>query len=405
MTTATTYLGDFRIIRPTYSANHDDSVEWLSRAHAKAESVVRKADPAFDPEAFRRSMDRHVRRFGCPEGSLAARGHDLSDFLHLDWERMRVFNLDQHPSGAGMDVRMEVFAEIADRMAEAFYPAGEEPPRDIIHVTCTGYVAPSAAQKLVVGRGWQERTGTTHAYHMGCYASMPAVRIAAGYLALAAGRTGPEAGRMDNPSAGRVDDPPAGRVDILHSEICTLHLDPARHLPEQLVVQSLFADGHIRYSVSGARGKGPSLAYLGCREALIPGSLGAMGWILGDKGMRMILAREVPELISAAVKDFLRGLFESTGVAAAEALGRGLFAVHPGGPRIIDKVASLLELAPAQVQASRDVLRECGNMSSATLPHIWARIAADPAVAPGTLVTSLAFGPGLTVYGAMLRKA
>ena len=44
-------------------------------------------------------------------------------------------------------------------------------------------------------------------------------------------------------------------------------------------------------------------------------------------------------------------------------------------------------------------------MSSATLPHIWARIAADPAVAAGTLVTSLAFGPGLTVYGAVLRKA
>lgn len=394
MTAATAYLGDFRIIRPTYSANHDDSVAWLSRAHAKAESVLRKDDPSFDPDAFRRSMDRHVRRFGCPAESLASRGHDLPDFLHLDWERMRVFNLDLCPSGAGMDERMAVFAEIADRMAEAFYPAGEEPPRDIIHVTCTGYVAPSAAQKLVVGRGWQERTGTTHAYHMGCYASMPAVRIAAGYLALSAGGTGAEAGRMD-----------AARVDILHSEICTLHLDPARHLPEQLVVQSLFADGHIRYSVRGVRGKGPSLAFLGCREALVPGSLGAMGWILGDKGMRMILAREVPELISAALKDFLRGLFDSTGVAAAEALGRGLFAIHPGGPRIIDKVAALLELAPDQVRASRDVLRECGNMSSATLPHIWARIAADPAVAPGTLVTSLAFGPGLTVYGAILRKA
>lgn len=86
-------------------------------------------------------------------------------------------------------------------------------------------------------------------------------------------------------------------------------------------------------------------------------------------------------------------------------MGRGLFAVHPGGPRIIDKVAALLELTPGQVEASRGVLRDCGNMSSATLPHIWARMAANPAVPAGTLITSLAFGPGLTVYGAMLRKA
>ena len=69
-------------------------------------------------------------------------------------------------------------------MAEAFYPGGEEPPDDIIHVTCTGYEAPSAVQKLAVRRGWQDRVGITHAYHMGCYASMPAVRMATGYLAL-----------------------------------------------------------------------------------------------------------------------------------------------------------------------------------------------------------------------------
>jgi predicted naringenin-chalcone synthase len=51
------------------------------------------------------------------------------------------------------------------------------------------------------------------------------------------------------------------------------------------------------------------------------------------------------------------------------------------------------------------VLRDHGNMSSATLPHIWARIAVDTSVPSGTLITSLAFGPGLTVYGAVLRKA
>ena len=183
-------IGDFRILRPRYAADHAASVRWLSSAHAKSESVLR--GPEFDAEAFRRSMERHITRFGCGPESLASRGHDLEDFLHLDWDRMRLFNLEADPRGAGMTARMEVFTEIADRALEVFYPAregdgisvsAETPPDELIHVSCTGYVAPSAAQKLVMRRGWQTRVGVMHAYHMGCYASMPALRMASAFLA------------------------------------------------------------------------------------------------------------------------------------------------------------------------------------------------------------------------------
>jgi len=78
--------------------------------------------------------------------------------------------------------------------------------------------------------------------------------------------------------------------------------------------------------------------------------------------------------------------------------------VHPGGPKIIDRVREVLELDEPQVRASRDVLHDFGNMSSATLPHIWMRLLADPAVPRGTLIPSLAFGPGLTVCGAVFEK-
>ncbi|MEO6095610.1 MAG: 3-oxoacyl-[acyl-carrier-protein] synthase III C-terminal domain-containing protein [Fibrobacteria bacterium] len=383
-------IGDFHILRPRYSADHAASVRWLSSAHAKSESVMRGA--GFDAEPFRRSMERHIARFGCGPESLASRGHDLDDFLHQDWERMRLFNLDKDPRGAGMSARMEAYAETADRMLEEFYPplSGDEaPPQEIIHVSCTGYVAPSAAQKLIVRRGWQERVGVVHAYHMGCYASMPALRMASAFIASPRNRA---------PAAA------ARRVDIVHTEICTLHFDPSRHNPEQLVVQGLFADGHIRYGVRPDDG-GPGFRFLGVHEEIVPGSLGSMGWILGDKGMEMMLARDVPDLISASLRDFLRRLFERTGTDPAEAMGKGLFAVHPGGPRIIDKVAEILELRPGHVAASRAVLKACGNMSSATLPHVWAAMLADASIPSGTLVTSLAFGPGLTVYGTVLRKA
>ena len=89
-----------------------------------------------------------------------------------------------------------------------------------------------------------------------------------------------------------------------------------------------------------------------------------------------------------------------------EAFDASLRARNPlWGVRDIDKVAEILELRPGQVAASRAVLKACGNMSSATLPHVWAAMLADAAIPSGALVTSLAFGPGLTVYGAVLRKA
>jgi predicted naringenin-chalcone synthase len=398
-------IGDFRILRPRHVADHAASVRWLSAAHAKSEAVLR--GPGFDAGPFQRSMERHITRFGCGPESLATRGHDLEDFLHQDWARMRLFNLDRDPQGAGMSARMEVFAEIADRMLEEFYPEASAPPEEIIHVSCTGYVAPGAAQKLVVRRGWQDRVAVMNAYHMGCYASMPALRMATAFLASPRHHASAAAAPASPSSAANapgVRDGNSARVDIVHTETCTLHFDPSRHSPEQLVVQSLFADGHIRYGVRADDG-GPGLRFLGVHEEIIPGSLGSMAWNLGDKGMQMTLARDVPELISGALRDFLSRLFHRTGTDPAEALGKGLFAVHPGGPRIIDKVAGLLELQPHQVAASRAVLKACGNMSSATLPHVWAAMLADGSIPSGTLVTSLAFGPGLTVYGAILRKA
>lgn len=390
-------IGDFRILRPRYPLDQAVSGRWLAAAHAKSEAVAR--GPGFDEESFRRTMERHIARFGCGPDSLASRGVDLEDFLHRDWSRMRIFNLEAEPRGAGMAARMEVFAGIADRMLEGFYPepgptgppgsvVPDAPPDEIIHVTCTGYVAPSAAQKLVARRGWQDRVAVTHAYHMGCYASLPALRMASAYLASPRSRH-----RKGN------------RIDIVHTEACTLHLDPARHEPEQLVVQSLFSDGHIRYSLMDEAGaSGGGLRLLGVHEEIVPGSEGAMGWRLGDHGMRMILAREVPDLIAGSLKGFLRRMFDRVGADPAEALSRGVFAIHPGGPRIIDKVAGLLELSPRQVAASRGILKAYGNMSSATLPHVWATMLADPDLPSGTLISSLAFGPGLTVYGALLRK-
>ena len=129
-----------------------------------------------------------------------------------------------------------------------------------------------------------------------------------------------------------------------------------------------------------------------------------MSWCSSDRAMRMTLARDVPERIAGVLSGFLEKLHADAGLSFARERAGAFFAVHPGGPRILDTVLARLELREAQIAASRTVLFEMGNMSSATIPHVWKKLLHDPDVATGSLVVSLAFGPGLTCAGALLRK-
>ena len=321
-------------------------------------------------------MARAIRRVACGPDRIANRGQSIGHLDELDFDRDALYDVRHNPRGRGTEARTRRYVQIVDEYFARSY-ADEAAPDDLIHVTCTGYASPNGAQKLVSRRGWPTRV--TSAYHMGCYAALPALRIAAGFLA-----TG------------------SGRVDIAHTELCSLHLDPSNHSLEQLVVQSLFADGMIRYCMvpdQGTRG----LAVLATHERVLPDSTDAMTWLVGDAGMQMTLSREVPERVAQSLRGFITELLAAAGRGVHD-LKHALLAVHPGGPKIIDRIRDVLELDEAQVAPSRGVLRDFGNMSSATLPHIWMRILDDTRVRSGTLVPTLAFGPGLTVTGALLEK-
>jgi predicted naringenin-chalcone synthase len=386
-------LVDFRSVRPTNEAPQGDTLDWLARLHAAAERAGSPDPAAFDVEAFTIRMRKLLQRCGCSPEKIATRGYEIESGPHPVWADLSIYDVQGQPNGAGSSVRTELFARAAEVAVDRLYAEDDAPPRDLLHVTCTGYTSPSAAQRLVVKRGWGQQTRVTHAYHMGCYASLPAVRIARGFLLSAQGSAGARAAASD-------------RVDIVHNEMCTLHLHPAEHTLEQLVVQSLFADGHIRYSVAPPGGRAaetPGLAVLASREEMLSDSGASMTWAVSDHGMNMTLARDVPERIAQVARAFVVTLFEEAGVDIGR-ISDTVFAIHPGGPKVIDVMQRALELSDAQVAASRAVLLRYGNMSSATLPHIWMRLSADRDVAPGTPVVSLAFGPGLTVAGSLMAK-
>ncbi|HEY0192733.1 MAG TPA: 3-oxoacyl-[acyl-carrier-protein] synthase III C-terminal domain-containing protein [Kofleriaceae bacterium] len=366
----------FRSVRPRYRTGQRALLDWLSNVHGAAEATHLGLD-AGEPEQFAARIAARLRKCACPPEQIGTRGQSVIDLATFRGDDHALYDVDLHPRGKGTEARTRLFANLVDDYFARAYADEHAAPDDLVHVTCTGYVSPSGAQKLVAQREWSTRV--THAYHMGCYAAMPALRIAAGFVA-----TG------------------SRRVDIAHTELCSLHLDPSDHRLEQLVVQSLFADGLISYRMGPDRGE-PGLRVLALHERVLPNSAAAMTWIVGDAGMQMTLARDIPDRIAGALRGFVIDLLRAAGRDVG-ALRGSVVAVHPGGPKIIDRVRDVLELDESQLGFSRGVLFDHGNMSSATLPHVWMRIVDAQEVPAGTLVPSFAFGPGLTVCGALLEK-
>lgn len=316
---------------------------------------------------------RRLHRFALSEKQISRRYIECPD-SGTDWNSNFIYKMTKHSLlGADINERNEFFSMRALEVMEEAYQ-GQTPPDHLIHVTCTGYVAPSAPQLYFSNK--TKAPAITHAYHMGCYASLPTIRLASS-LALSENH----------------------KVDIIHNEMCSLHSDPSRHIPEQIVVETLFADGHIHYQVSQEK-KG--FRILGIKEKIISDTSDKMSWIPGPYGMNMTLSREVPQKIRDNILPFLAEMAQEQKIDLAPLLKQGIFAIHPGGPQIIEVVKKKLELRDDQIKESKKVLFERGNMSSATLPHVWFEMMKNQ-YPEGTLIVSLAFGPGLTVFGSLFE--
>ncbi|NGX62145.1 MAG: 1,3,6,8-tetrahydroxynaphthalene synthase [Chlamydiae bacterium] len=354
------FLTAFEIQRPPYSFSQKQGLDWLASIHREA-----------DEEGA--IVEKRLARVGCKPEDLSRRYVALPDMLHENWEEMSLYNPRKM---GGFKERSMFFSQFVEKVFEEFYFLTTTPPDDLIHITCTGYESPSGAQKLVARKGWAKATRVTHAYHMGCLGAIPAIRIGEGFLAC---------GRR--------------QVDLVHTELCSLHLNPFLHEDEQLVAQSLFADGLIKYSLV-PKPHTPSLQLLYHHEELIPHTEKEMEWKCEDWGLKMTLSKEIPRKIRGAIQKFVKTLEKRSG----RSLEKALYAIHPGGPKIISWIQKQLKLTDRQIRATEQVFYESGNMSSATLPHIWAAILKNEAFSPGELVVGLAFGPGLTISGTVMSK-
>lgn len=354
------YISDFRIDTPPYRKSQNDSLGWLAAEFARR-----------NPATTALQFQNLLRRVGAKPPQVESRAHYLPDFA-TELQTQLIFKSN---SVAQLDERMKFFDEAAASIFRRLLKNAQN-FSELFHVTCTGYISPSAAQRWVVEAGSIQQTRVRHLYHMGCYAALPALHQA--HASVQLGET----------------------IEICHTELCTLHLNPSSPSLEDMVVQTLFADGACAYRVSAVRPTTGGFYYVSGHEELISESGGAMSWGLSADRFTMVLSKDVPALVKKALPGVLERACGGIDLLHDPSV---IWAIHPGGPKIIDEIQQAFGLSEDQVCYSRRVLKERGNMSSATLPHIWTEILKDSHVQAGTKVLTMAFGPGLTVSTAQLE--
>jgi predicted naringenin-chalcone synthase len=242
----------------------------------------------------------------------------------------------------------------------------------LVVCSCTGYATPGLDILIARDLGMAADTRRVLVGHMGCYAALPGLGVAADYVSLHA-----------RPAA------------VLCVELPSLHVQPPEADPQQVVAHALFSDAAAAL-VLVPDGPGPRVARLVARTDA--DTADHMTWQVTDLGFRMGLSPHVPDALARHVSPAVAELLAASDLATGDVTA---WAVHPGGPRILDVVRDRLGLDKAALAPSAKVLADHGNCSSPTVLLILDGLLRRSGGLRGPAV-AMAFGPGLTLYAALL---
>ena len=242
----------------------------------------------------------------------------------------------------------------------------------LIVVSCTGFSAPGLDFELIARFGLNPSVERTLVGFMGCYAAVNGLKLARHIV-----RSEPDA-----------------KVLLVCLELCTLHLKDTDDIQEMLSF-FVFGDGCAAALIS-AEPAGLSLD--GFHAAMAPDTADRITWTIRDDGFDMFLSGRVPAEIGKALRTSADKILAGRTVRDID-----VWAVHPGGRSVLDAVEEGLDLPDGALKASRAVLRDNGNMSSATILFVLADLMRDAEA--GQSGCAMAFGPGLVAETMSFRVA
>lgn len=314
--------------------------------------------------------------------------------------------LSAHPefldrSSPSLDARLDIVkTAVPELAAQACRKAIAEwgrPAADITHLvfaTNSGAHMPGADLRLASLLGLRPSAQRTEMYLTGCHAGSAALRVAKDVAENSRG----------------------ARVLVACGDLSLVKFRaPHEDRPETLVLQALFGDGAGAAIVGAASdemyGSGaescPLFEMVSASQTVVPNSEDAVAGQLGQDGLVFSPSPRMPALVREHIE---RCLADAVGPLGLLGGGGGdwndlFWAVHPGGPAILDSVQATLALAPSKLAASRHVLSEYGNMSGASVIFVLDELRRRRGMLDGDFGVMLGFGPGFTVETMVLRAA
>ena len=280
-------------------------------------------------------------------------------------------NLEPFPS---LEQRMVVFNRYAPQLSvDAIRDClGHKfDAKDITHlitVSCTGMTAPGLDLHILELLDLNRHVNRTSINFMGCYAAIHALKIADSIC------------KSDSNAS----------VLIVCTELCTLHF---QHEPtmDNIASSLLFGDVSAAALVTSDAKTNEGFYLDGFHSEIISNGKRDMAWELSSTGFQMTLSGYIPDLIE---EDFLAVVNRSL-EPGSSINDFTHWCIHPGGKRILEAIHKCLSFSGDELKHSYDILREYGNLSSATILFVLKQIAEQEK--PVNKLFAAAFGPGLTI--------
>jgi alkylresorcinol/alkylpyrone synthase len=267
--------------------------------------------------------------------------------------------------------------ELGEQAVRAVLARAGWAPEDVDFLattTCTGRLTPSLDAHLVARLGCRRDVQRVHVGDTGCASAVVAMQQAWNYLRAF----------------------PRHRAIVLAVEICSAAYLLDERL-ESAVAHAIFADGAGALALAGD-GEGPAI--LAHRTLFRPEHLEAMGFEYPGGRPRVVLSKDVRRIGAVMMGEMARALMDTQGLKREDVRH---WILHSAGRRVLDRARVLLGLDEDALAHARAVLREYGNMSSATILFVLERALRLESPVPGEWGVLIGLGPGFAAEGALLR--
>jgi alkylresorcinol/alkylpyrone synthase len=201
---------------------------------------------------------------------------------------------------------------------------------------------------------------------------------------------------------------PKAKVVVLSVELCSLTFQKNDVSKSNIIGTSLFADGAScvlicgdQVPLEGLSKRENQLTILATQSMLMSDSLDVMGWDVKDEGLYVIFSKDIPTIVKNWLKPNVEAFLAENKV---ELPAIHDFVAHPGGKKVVDAYQEALGLQASMTELSMDVLKNFGNMSSATIFFVLERFM-ERGGKSGDYGLAAALGPGFSSELVLLRWA